>query len=128
MAELADIRTALVTVLRRTGWQTTGYPPAQVNPPAIFVGARSGKRETQDGGDVVTWPIFAAVAPTNPSHFDKLDRLIDGPSSLIDVVDDAEDLGLDGVSAFVSGEWSEGDFEIGGQKLYGVRFTIEVRY
>lgn len=127
MAELSEIREALVIVLRRTGWNVTGHPPSQVNPPAIFVGARSGKRETQDGGDLITWPLFAAVALGNPSHFDKLDRLIDGPDSLVDIIDANDSLGIDGVSAFVSGEWSEGDFEIGGQSLYGVRFTLDVR-
>lgn len=128
MAHLGDIRPALTNILRRTGWHVTGHPPAQVNTPAIFVGARSGKRETQGGGDVVTWPIFAAVSLSNPSDFVKLDELIDGPSSLIDIVDANDDLGIDGVSAFISGEWSEGDFSVGGQNLYGVRFTIETRF
>lgn len=127
MATLSEIRHGLVALLRRTGWQVTGHPPSQVNPPAIFVGARSGGWETQGGGIVTTWPIFAAVALTNPSHFDLLDQLIEGPNSLPGIIDANDDLGLAGVSAVIAEEWSEGDFEIGGQTLYGVRFTLEVR-
>jgi hypothetical protein len=125
---LGEIRRALArTVSTGTGRPCYAYPPRQVETPAFFPAARTGKPEAMLGeSSTLIQPLWFVVPPTDEELFDLVDDMIHGDRSLPAVIDATPDLSI-GVDA-AAGEWIEGIVEVGGEELWGVRFDIEVIY
>lgn len=126
---LSGARYALRDLLAvKTGVQVVANPPRQlVAPVTIFFGARTGNRETQGGGEMVTIPVFVAVPELTDDQFDALDDFIDGDRSIIDIID-ANPTPEEGVAFTVSGEWSEQEIEVGSTRHLAVAFTVQARF
>lgn len=129
MSDLRTARLALADLLKReTKLQVTPHPPrTKVTQRQIFFGARNGEREGQGGADRVTVPVVIALPYNTNDQFDVLDEYIDGPASIIDIID-ANPEPVDGVGVSVSGEWSEELIEIETIQHLGLVVQVELRY
>ena len=129
MADLRTARLALAGLLaQRTGVAVIPHPPRQTaHQRTIFFGAMSGSRETQDGGEMATVPVYVVVPSNTDDQYDILDEFIDGGLSIIDIIDTEPNVAT-GVAASVSGDWSIDLVDIGGVSYLAATFTVMLRY
>lgn len=136
MSTLAEVRAALAATLGTLAagdvkaLKVFDRRPTQINTNlAVYLGEFSGRRETQDGGDVVVLPVIAICGTLdNDASWDNEDRFVGGDLSIIDHIDANPSIGLDDVTATISGEWNEVAVTVGGVDLLGVQFTVAVQY
>lgn len=136
MATLAQVRAALAETLGNISagdvkaLSVFDRRPTQINTNvAVYLAEFSGRRETQDGGDLLTLPVVAVCGTLdNDAAWDNADRFVGGDLSIIDHIDANPSLGRDDVHAGISGEWTEVAVNIGGIDLLGVQFTVVVQY
>ena len=104
------------------------HPPRVTNTPVtIFFGAMSGNRETQDGGELATIPVLVLIPATTNDQYDVLDEFIDGPKSIVDIID-ANPNPVDDVTFSISGEWSIELAEVAGTSYLAAVFKVEARF
>lgn len=136
MATLAQVRKALADTLGTIAagdvkaLKVFDRRPTEVNTNvAVYLAEFQGRRETQDGGDLLSLPVVAVCGTLdNNAAWDMADRFVGGDLSIIDHIDANPSLGRDDLRASISGDWLEVSVEIGGIAMMGVQFTVEVRY
>lgn len=132
MATLTQARRALADLLKaETKLQVTPNPPANtVLAKEIFFGAMTGTREAQGGADRTTVPVVLVLPANAEGVYDTLDEYIDGPKSIIDIIDANAEL-ADGISVNVAGdgdEWSIELVKVAEIEHIGLRVDVELHY
>ena len=136
MSTLAEVRSALAATLGTLAagdvksLKVFDRPPSSINAlPAVYLGGRTGRRNSQDEGGEVSFPVVVVCSTgDNPAGHDMIDRFVDGDLSIVDHLNGNRSLGTDDMTATTTGEWSDVMLEVGGVAHLCAEFVVEVQY